>query len=66
MYEWGGINDSIYNCEAKLLSQSFPQKAVRIFFFRGGEGETDTFPQPEPEVINWDSDPRQQSLLLVL
>lgn len=40
-------------------------KRLFPFFFRGG-GETDTFPQPQPEVINWDSDPRQQSLLLVL
>lgn len=53
------------------------KRPVCIFIWVGGltdgqidrvtaDSKTDTFPQPVAEVIKWDSDPRQQSLLLVL
>lgn len=52
-----------------------PQKAACIFIWEPTDGpidrvtadsKTDTFPQPGAAVINRDSDPRQQPLLLVL
>lgn len=56
---------------------NFPTKGCSLFSFSfwltdrqidrvTTNSKTDTFPQPVDEVINWDSDPRQQSLLLAL